>query len=414
MALACLACIVISIRLSMADDLARRPDVNSVRRAVDLAPGSARYRLREAALLEREPSPGNDAAVGRLLEQALHAEPLLAEPWMQLGLFAEMHYHRVPEEMHPPASEAAYLLGQATVFDHTFKPAWTVANFYARHGDYGPEGFWRYARRCLELTEPNAYAPEPVFDLCWRVSDDPATILKRAVPQSPWVRARYVAYLTDLKLPGPAIEAWRTLNASSKTAAEGPSLALCDLLIGQSDVNRAVEVWNGAHGRTLLDPLLDPGQGRSLTDGNLEHEPTGRGFDWTLPRTSGINNRYFNDDREVRIELDGSQPENAELLTQKIPVEPGARYRLRFRYQTTDIAPGSGLAWVPMDAATNAPGTSTCGSLASAEPATGECEFQAGPAQPIVRLALHYGRALGTLRARGTLRISQVRLDRLT
>ena len=401
MALAGVACIVVSVRLSMADALARRPGLPSVTRAVELAPGSARYLLRQAALLEREPVAGGETAVGHVLERATSVEPLLAEPWMQLALF---------EEMHGQSGQAERALRHAAEIDHTFKPAWTLANFYARHAAGDP--FWTSARHCLQLSEPMAYAPEPVFDLCWRVSDDPAEILRRAVPPSPWVRASYVAYLAESKRAVPALDAWRTLDRATQAAPAGPSPALCDLLLASGEVKRAVEVWNGYAG-TRFGQLLDPQQGRSLTGGNLDREPTGRGFDWTLPRSNGIHNRYLADEKEVRIDFDGDQPENAELLTQNIPVVPGARYRLRFQYQTTGIAPGSDIAWAPVDAATNVVGKSTCGSLASAEPVAGECEFQAGPAQDLVRLALRYSRTLGTLRARGTLRISQVRLERL-
>ena len=400
-ALASVACIVVSIRLSLADDLGRRPDIASTARAARLAPASARYRLRQAALIERRGGPGSDAAVGRLLAEATSVEPLLAEPWMQRGLY---------EEIHGQTQQAEQMLRRAAYNDRTFKPSWTLANFYARHAEI--DQFWVYARHCLELTEPHAYAPEPVFDLCWRVSDDGTTILKRAVPPVPWVRAAYVTYLSSAKKPKLALAAWRTLDGAGMAAEDGPGLALCELLIAEGDAAGAVEVWNGyAAGRGRSG--LDPRQGRSLTDGALEREPSGRGFDWVLPRTHGINNRYFEDERQVRIELDGEQPESVELLTQTIPVTPGARYQLRFEYQTADIAPGSGLAWAVLDALSNVVQGAPCASLASAEPAGGVCPFQAGPGQGLLRLALRYSRTSGTLRARGSIRISRLQLERM-
>ena len=391
----------VSIRLSVADDLARRPELESAARAVRLAPGSARYRLREAALLERDHPLGREAQIGRLLEEATTLEPRLAEPWMQRGLFYEIHGH---------AQQAEQMLLRAADADHTFKPAWTLANFYARHDER--DRFWKYARECLQLTEPRGYAPEPVFNLCWRVSEDAPAILNRAIPAVPAVRAAYAQYLTNLGKPSAALQAWRTVDRAGMAAEDGPAMPLCDLLIHAGDAAGAVEVWNGyvaAHGRASLDP----GQGRSLTDGNLEREPSGRGFDWTLPRSHGVDNRYLADEKEVRIDLDGDEPDNVEMLTQNVAVAPGARYRLRFQYQTTDIEPGSGLAWAVFDAVTNAIQGSTCSSLASSEQAEGACEFQAGPNQTLVRVALHYSRTLGTRRSRGRIRISRVQLERL-
>lgn len=401
-ALAGAACITVAVRLSLADDLARRPELASAARAVRLAPGSARYRMRYAALLERDSPAGGDAAVGRLLEAATTLEPRLAEPWMQRGLYQELHGHNdLAEQMLLRAADA----------DHTFKPAWTLANFYARHARTGE--FWSYARHCLELSEPRGYAPEPVFDLCWRVSDDAPTILTRAVPNVPGVRAAYALYLTGLRKPLAALPAWRSLDGPRMAAEFGPSLPLCDLLIQSGDAAGAVEVWNGyaaAHGR----PGLDPAHGRSLTDGDLEREPAGRGFHWSLPRSHGVDNRYFGDEKQVRIDLDGDEAESVELLTQNIPVLPGAHYRLRFRYQTTDIVAGSGLAWAALEPATGVPEVSSCGSLASAEPADGTCDFQAAPGRNLLRLALRYSRAVGTPRARGGIWISHVRLERLS
>ena len=86
---------------------------------------------------------------------------------------------------------------------------------------------------------------------------------------------------------------------------------------------------------------------------------------------------------------------------QYLPLRENSRYALRFRYRTSGIAPGTGLAW----SITDSRGAQTLAAgkdLASESDAEERLDFQSSPANRLVRLALVYHRALGTTRIAGT------------
>ncbi len=393
-------CTGLLVRWSVADHLARKPDLTSVARAVSMAPAQTRYLLREAAMLQRL-SPFDPAArsrVQQLLEKAAQSAPLLADPWMQMGMFYEGK---------GDAAKAETLLLHAEAVDHTFKPAWTLANFYLRQGR--DEKFWASAQRALALTEPGGYEPEPVFDLCWRVTPDPATILKLAIPHKPWVTLAYARYLIHQDQPAAALEAWRTVAREDRMKDTFTAALLCDRLLSANNSDGAVEVWN----TWRPDARLDPNAGVSLTNGSLAKEPSNRGFDWHIIAAQGAQTQYFADGHEIRTEFDGDEAENAELLTQLLPVVPGAKYRFSCDYLTADVPPDTGLTWAVSDVANTSNATSTCGSLSSNDRTTASCEFSV-PAQKLVKLALRYQRKLGTRHIRGTIRVSNMKLEKIS
>jgi hypothetical protein len=360
-----------------------------------MMPGQTRYQLRQAAMLEAAGGAQNE--IEALLLHAARVAPFLAEPWMRLGIFYEAS----------DPQKAEQLLLRAAAADHTFKPVWTLANFYLRQNREGP--FWKYARRALELTEPRAYAPEPVFDLCWRASSNAPSILANAIPDNTYVRAAYVRYLLSRNRVEPALLAWRTLHSSRQAQDPLPGYELTEQLIAANRPVEALEVWNASHAGAPTDPLI----GHSLTNEGLTSEPTGRGFDWRLEPSPGAALQYFSDGREIRAQLDGSESEDIELLVQNVPVVPGARYSFSFEYRTEDVPPGSGLQWVVVDALNNLPQPSNCASLSSSDPTRAACQFRAGPSQQLVRLALRYRRALGTRLLHGSVRFSKLHLEKL-
>ena len=343
-----------------------------------------------------EAAGANPITIEAVLLKAAGMAPFLAEPWMRLGIFYEARDPRKAEQL---------LLRSAAV-DHTFKPVWTLANFYLRENN--PALFWKYARRALELTEPRAYAPEPVFDLCWRASSNAADILAYAIPDKPFVRAAYVRYLLGQHRVEPALVAWRTLHHDPADLLAGYELT--EELIAANHPAEALEVWNASHSGSPTEPSA----GHSLTNAELASEPTGRGFDWRLEPSAGATLQYFPDGREIRVQLDGSQSDDIELLIQNVPVVPAARYRFSFDYRTEDVPPSSGLQWVVVDALDNLPQPSTCASLSSIDPTRAACEFSVRPSQRLVRLALRYRRALGTRRLNGSVRFSKFQLEKLT
>src|SRR5689334_806670 len=118
-ALACGFALYRSVRLGVADAFAFTGTSAGLSTAMAIEPASERYLAREAVW--RSDSGDLSPEVDRKLARALAMNPLDASLMMTLGLRAEMRGDR---------QTAEHELARAAEVDHTFKPAWTLANFY--------------------------------------------------------------------------------------------------------------------------------------------------------------------------------------------------------------------------------------------------------------------------------------------
>lgn len=364
-----------SLRLGYADHLARRGTPRDIARAIVLTPGNARlYALTHAGLAT-----------------ASGLNPWNSGTWIQRGLECELEGH---------AGEAERLLLEAARVDHTFKPLWTLANFYARAGL--SDKFWPYARACLKVENRD---PMPVFDLCWRVTED-ARLISDVIPPVPAIQAEYLRYLIRTgRIDAAAAVYARMRNESDVSRAEDRPLLLdyCDLLLAHGSPD-ALSPWNDTAALKLF-----PERGMSLTNGDFNHAPTGRGFDWRLPVAAGISANVFRSPSLLRFSMDGEENEDSVLLSQILPLLPSRRYRLEFRYRTSGIPAASGLYWQVGDSETGS-------DLSNFELSNNDwreevLDFETPRASRLARLSLHYRRRLGVMRIKGNISLAHLRLS---
>lgn len=302
--------------------------------------------------------------------------PWDAQAWIERGLL---------ENSEAPLLEAVRL-------DHTFTPIWTLANYYVRNNRI--DKFWTCARACLLIEE---HDPEPVFDLCRRVTDRDETI-QNAIPAQPRILSRYLQYLIRRSAGVAATSA--AYDAMMQTPGSKDSSVLldyCEYLVERKRPE-AIAPWNAATG-LQLDPL----HGFSLTNGDFTRDLASRGFDWHTPLQPGISGAFFRSIPAFRLRLDGEENETAELLWQIIPVIARRKYRLRFRYRSEDIAPESGLRWQVSDFAASA-------DLSSDSWTDHTFDFENPRDVQLARLSLRYRRPAGSLRLKGTIGIQRVTL----
>src|SRR5215471_4555346 len=110
-----------SARLAWADWRFRANTYASVRRAVELDPGNARY---HAWLAEFEEYEGRDPAAELAIAASLN--PNDSSIWIRLGLRAESQRD---------FAQAEQFLVKAAGIDKLYAPRWALANYYARRGD---------------------------------------------------------------------------------------------------------------------------------------------------------------------------------------------------------------------------------------------------------------------------------------
>ncbi len=370
-----LSCIVIwrTGEMALADSLAHDGSAADFRRAVDMEPGDESLLAGQAIFQSEE--GGHSIAIDTTLRHALAMNPLDAPAWITLGLRAESRGE---------AAEAERDLERAADVDRTFKPAWTLANYYFRA--HQPEKFRCAISRCLSLIQPKdlqpmGFDPTPVFDLCWRQSDRSKEIL-HLIPRREETLVPYLKYLYKTNRTEAALEAWPEVIrvASHVRAADADALIGFDeYLIGANRIPEAIAVWNELAKRKIV------------RTGALD---IGRGFAWHVQPQPGVFVTEYPE--AIQFEFTGDEPENCELLWRILPVTPETQWRLAWRIDPrTGADPGLQFEVGP----------AKCPLL------RGNCQFITGAAMQSVRLSLQYVRSLGTTRPRGILMLSRVRLD---
>lgn len=379
-----------SVRMAVADYWFRQKTPAGVRKAISLEPDGAGYYARLAALVE-ESNPG---ASTRALERAVALNPRDSQSLTELGLRAETAGDFAAAERD--------LLTAARV-DKQYFPRWSLVNFYFRRGDL--QRFWFWTRKAVEIGYGDL---APLFSLCWKVTSDGDLIERKLDIRTAEPEASYLTYLTGENRIEPIARAATRLLAWNRNADVPVLRAACDRLIAAGRREGALQIWNGlAQRHRTPDGVLQPEGGRSLTDGEFNVWPTSQGFDWRLPAVAGVTAFLAERPGGLRITFSGRQPENCEVLTQYLPVIENSSYELRYRFSTSGIASGSGLAW----RITDLQGTGTLAqseSLASESHTAGRLTFRTPSGSQLARLALVYRRALGTTRVEGSITVQKV------
>jgi tetratricopeptide (TPR) repeat protein len=344
-----------TIRLAYADQRFRAPSLDSLGRAARLAPGNAQY---FAWLAEYREAEGLDP--GEMLETASRLNPLDSSVWIRRGLRAEFQRDF--------ANAEKFLLEAARV-DKLFEPRAALVNFYFRRNS--PEPFWRWMREALAIGYGDLTS---LYRLCWRMTDDPKVIRRRA---SPPLRSYLSFLLAENKLDA--------AEPIARTAGSEDAPLLLDF------IDRSLTQGKPS--------VIEFSQG-SLTNGSFRSFPTSRGFDWRLPHSDEISAVRIAP-RGLRIDLSGKQPEQCELLAQYVALTSGKTCRLRFSYQTSAPAE-SGLRWRILDSAGP--------QLSSADWKQADWPFSTQDA-PLARLSLEYSRVPGTPRLEGSIALRDLELS---
>ena len=386
-----------TIRIAAADWIASQKAPDGLDRAMRLVPDDSALLVR-AALLRSE-NGDMSPAVDRQLLRAAQANPLNPDVPIALGLREESRGHN---------AEAQRYLVHAADIDHTFRPTWTLIDFYARTGQ--PEKTWPLIRRILALY-PLAFNPEPIFDLCWYQTSDSKQILS-LMPERGTIPAQYLSYLAASKRTEAALEAWpRALATGAMNGPPAPEalIRFPDYLMAANRFPEAVRAWNQLVERKIvLSGRLDPSAGISVADPDFDFPLFGQDFGWRVADEAGL---FVTKTRsEVGFEFNGDEPESSTILATLAPLIPGRSYRLAWKSNASGLSsqqdPGFSFRIVqqPGEAATECPPLLREGD-------DGACTFTSLPDATNARLELRYTRAPGTTRIKGRLRMMSVRLE---
>ncbi len=369
-------------RLAWADRLSASPRLEDRRRAVLLAPLDASLYSRLADELEMT---GGDALPS--LRTAVALDPDNPQWRMSLGQQAELA---------GDLELAERSLLAAARLSRQYQPKYLLAGYYFRRGN--ADLCKRWSNAALAIAPDDVV---PVLNLLGQLLD-PQPMAAEALRQPPAVARQFLIFLARRKETGAAVSLARHL-AQTGTAADLPVLlGYTGELLAQGDGSDAVELWNSLCQRHLMPyEALDGTAGRSLTNANFQHSPSGNGFDWHVEGAPGVTAVRF--DGALRATFSGNEADDCVVAWEYLPLEPGGQYRLRQTVQAEDAVSSAGLRWhlfYPKNGPVWAPL---------------EADLSDGFRAPagVARLALIYRRAPGSTRLTGEVDVTGLRLDRM-
>jgi O-antigen ligase len=368
-----------SERTAWADSLYRRGTPAAVARAANLRPDRAEYQF---ALAQADP----DQAI-RHLRRALALNPFLTEARTLLAAQLELAGDAA-------GSEAELLEGAG--HDRQYAPAWALTNFYFRAGR--TDRFWPWARAAAQVSPGGM---RPLFELCFALSGDAATVLDRVVAPRRMVEREYLEFLIDRSRLADAYQAALRIAPNAGLEDREFLLDYVDRALDAGQFEGAADVWNELCLRRLAPyPPIVPG---TLVNGDFSQPILNRGFDWRAAEPGcALAAQTHTDGAALELFLSGQRPESCEVYHQFVRLAAGEHYVLRFQYRTMELADPTGLRW--------SLGTGQDFEFRAApEWANGEWRWQAAKAAG--RVALAYRRNSGSTRREGTVLVRRVRLE---
>ena len=358
----------------------------SIRRALDLAPGNAVYLALWAEISE---AAGHDP--GPYLADLTNLTPLESQYWIRRAFHAEVRgeYARTEE----------YLMTAARV-DHKASPRWALMNFYFRRGR--TEDFWRWVTRALEMSRGDVSA---IFRLAWEESRDGA-LIARHIPPRDDLRLSYLEFLVQSDRLDDAGDIPGKVADTASPAAIPLLLVYCDRY-ASLDPGRALVVWNRLCEKKVIPfKPLNPAIGAIITNGDIETDPSEHGFDWRAQAVDGVTVSQTDGSGGFRIEFSGNQPEDCVLLSQPLPLTPRVKYNVTWESGTAGTEEVAGLLWEVAE----------IGQPATVASISGEHGFSTGHMAFVAagnggELRLRYRRPSGFVRTRGTIAIRGLKAE---
>ena len=411
-ALACLATITPSVISARADWLRSHATEVNITEAIRLDPLNADGYAVQAELLERS---GQLRDAEDCWRKVVQRNPGNAEAWVRESLLAEQRGDVKEGERH---------LWQAAKVNRMWLPRWSLVNFYVRHGQ--TQELYKASRLALERASEDVGALFPILQESGATSGFILDLLPRnRNVASAWLMfllkppaqqegleqgARQLATLIPQTLPGwPGAYAaiWRNRSYPADEQERNLLLSVVDRLLEDGKGVEAVRLWN-----LLIDRQIVLGTrwtaAAPLMNNQFRFATLSTGLNWRL---SGDDTLLAAESGELLIRLDGHQPESIELLNQRAYVPPGTPYRLTVESQTDGLAGDHSLEWRIVDR--------EGGKIASLPMRPSEDwsrasgDLAASPAGRIVDVVLTCQRRLGSVRAKGTLRLRLVSLEQL-
>ena len=274
-----------------------------------------------------------------------------------------------------------------------------------------PQSAWRLGNFLLVADQPKEAFPYlraaaatevglrwPLFDLAWKILDDPEDILRGLIPDDPEAREEYLRFLMYRRKLTEADAVWREVRSNHGKDALKLGSAYVDALVASGMGAEAAKVWEALladTGRAGAKPA-----GELLTNGDFEAGLPNVGLDWRLVPGAGyeigLDDSVFQAGaHSLRVTFDGTANVDFAAVQQMVPVEPNQEYRFQAYLKTENITTDNGVLFGVVTAG-GAPGDSA---VFKSENRVGtnpwrleQLDFRTGPKTRFVQVVLRrYG-----------------------
>ena len=305
--------------------------------AIAWSPGNAELWRRSARSKVLSLNDEELTAAATQYREALKRNPFAALAWQGLA--------SIETRLGDPKTEEAILRGWIASVPHSPQAAWALANLLLRQGrtDEALPHFQQAAADEESLRFP-------LFDLAWKLLDDPRRILRDVVPSDARSQYDYFRYLVDRRGNlQDAYSVWRNLQGQLPIAGkfDGTTAAL-----GLTYAEKLAAAGMGEDAARVMDEAVppapaSPGSG-NVTSGDFELPLQNGGLDWRMVNSAGY--QLALDDfaaasgsRSLRVEFDGTTNPEFAAVQQWVVVEPNRDYRLTASLKTESISTDSGI-----------------------------------------------------------------------
>ena len=262
--------------------------------------------------------------------------------------------------------------------------------------------FWAWARSAAEMPTDDMRA---LFELCWRVSPDPARISAATLNDKPEMLRQYIGFLLAKdQLQAVANVAPHLVNYGDPETDLPLMFFVVNRLVAANDGDSANAVWH-----QLMRQHWVEADNTAPNNAGFARKPLPVSFDWSISAYPGL--RSLSGPLGLETEFTGTQPEECNVAEQALALTPG-KYSMSYAYQTSDIGPGTGLEWQIIDAKSNTV-LARSPDLSSDELSYSGMGFSVPPGSSLVWLRLAYRRVLGTPRISGTLTVRSIQIQAL-
>ena len=257
-----------------------------------------------------------------------------------------MEVGRARSALGDPEGGVAVLRRSAELAPSSAAPRWHLGNALLRLGR-ADEAFAELRR--ASDADPKTYQAQ-VFNMAWQVYGPNVGRVVEAVGKTPAARAQLVTVLAGRGLLNDASAVWEGLGEEARRGQPEVGQVLARAFYAKGQYVRAVRVLAESGGQDLGVGHVSTGSFAADTG-----RPNTQLFRWAGPPRGGaqaaIDARAASAGRRsLRIAFNASSQIEFAHVSQVVPVEPGAHYRLSFSVKTEEFRSAASLVVLVADA----------------------------------------------------------------